>query len=108
MVSFFSNFSLAAGIINIAYLRSLQKDLMQRVVFTVEASAKRETPVLTGNLRRSVTGAVVGVTQGIIGSNLIYAPIVHRRNPYLDRGYTNASGQIDNLFEGFAAAVVSK
>jgi hypothetical protein len=48
------------------------------------------------------------VTQGIIGSNLIYAPIVHRRNPYLDRGYTNASGQIDNLFEGFAAAVVSK
>ena len=107
MVSFFSNFSLAAGIINIQHLRTLQKELLQRVVFTVESSAKKETPVKTGHLRRSVTGAVVGVTQGIIGSNLIYAPIVHRRNPYLERGYNNASSAIDRLFSGFAAQVVA-
>ena len=107
MVSFFSNFSLAAGIINIQHLQTLQRELMQRVVFTVESAAKKVTPVRTGHLRRSVTGAVRSVREGIIGSNLIYAPIVHRRNPYLDIGYQNAASQIDGLFNGFAAAVVA-
>jgi hypothetical protein len=107
VVSFFSNFNLAAGIVNINHLHTLQRELMQRVVFTVESSAKKETPVKTGHLRRSVTGAVRGVREGIIGSNLIYAPIVHRKNPYLERGYNNAGSQIDRLFRGFAAEVVA-
>jgi hypothetical protein len=106
VVSYFSNFNLAAGIINIAHLRSLQKELMQRVILTVESSAKKVTPVRTGHLRRSVTGVVRSVVEGVIGSNLVYAPIVHRRNPYLEIGYDNAESQIDGLFRWFVNEVV--
>jgi hypothetical protein len=106
VASYFSNFNLAAGIINIQHLHSLQRDLMQRVVMTVESSAKKATPVRTGHLRRSVTGAVRGVREGIVGSNLIYAPIVHRTNPYLDIGYANASSQLDGLYKWFVNELV--
>lgn len=106
MFSYFANFDLAAGIINIAHLRSVQKELIQRVVLTVESSAKKVTPVRTGHLRRSVTGVVRSVSEGVVGSNLIYAPIVHRHNPYLEIGYDNASSQIDGLFRWFANEVV--
>jgi len=104
--SYFSNFDLLAGIINIAHLRDLQKQLMQRVVMTVESSAKKVTPVRSGHLRRSVTGAVRSATEGLVGSNLIYAPIVHRHNPYLERGYDNAASEIDGLFRWFANSLV--
>jgi hypothetical protein len=106
VVSYFSNFNLAAGIININHLHTLQRELMQRVVFTVEGAVKKVTPVRTGHLRRSVTGAVRGVREGVVGSNLIYAPIVHRTNPYLDIGYANASNQLDGLYRWFANELV--
>lgn len=46
--------------------------------------------------------------EGVVGSNLVYAPIVHRTNPYLDIGYANAEGQIDGLFRWFADEVVDR
>lgn len=92
---------LVAGILNPAYLAELQRDLLQRIVFTVEAEVKQVTPVRTGHLRRSVTGALISPTQGVVGSNLIYAPIVHRRNPYLQIGLDNAGSAIDRIFADF-------
>src|SRR5262245_58807063 len=104
--SYFSNFDLAAGILNINHLKAQQKALMSRIVLTVEAEAKKVTPVRTGHLRRSVTGQVVGVQQGVVGSNLIYAPIVHRRNPYLTNGLNNSQSQLNALYRWFADSVV--
>jgi hypothetical protein len=107
-VSIFSSFDLMAGILNITHLRAQQKALMSRVVLAVEGEVKKVTPVRTGNLRRSVTGAVRSPVEGVVGSNLVYAPIVHRTNPYLDIGYANAEGQIDGLFRWFADEVVDR
>lgn len=95
--------NLVAGILNPAHLQGLQRDLMQRIVFVVEGSVKKVTPVRTGHLRRSVTGNVVSAVQGVVGSNLIYAPIVHRRNPYLQIGLDNAGSSIDKIFADFGA-----
>lgn len=104
--SIFSNFDLMAGLINIGHLRKQQKELLTRVVFTVEGEVKKVTPVRTGHLRRSITGTLRGVTEGIVGSNLVYAPIVHAHNPYLDIGYANAEGTIDGLYRWFLDTVV--
>lgn len=102
-----ANFDLKTGIIDRAKFLSLQKELMQRIVLTAEGSVKRVTPVLTGALRRSVTGSFVSVTEGVVGSNLVYAPVVHRHNPYLVRGWDEAAPSIDALFAWFAEAVVA-
>lgn len=53
-------------------------DCMRRAVLTVEAQAKRESPVKTGHLRRSITSRVEqGGNRGIVGTNLRYARAVH-------------------------------
>jgi hypothetical protein len=80
-----------------ARLIALMQQLLPRVLFTVESETKTTTPVKTGALRSSVAGEVQSVGRGAVGSNLVYAPIVHRRNPYLDRGVAAASGTIDAL-----------
>lgn len=53
---------------------------MRRAALVVEAGAKRKAPVDTGRLRSSITSAVTvtgfgarGV-QGIVGTNVVYAP----------------------------------
>ena len=52
--------------------------LMQRIVLTVEAIAKREAPVRTGALRRSINSRVErGGDVAIVGTNLKYARAVH-------------------------------
>lgn len=101
-MSVFHNFDLIAGVLNPAHLQALQKDLMQRVVFTVEGNVKRVTPVRTGNLRRSITGQVLKPTEGVVGTNLVYAPLVHRRNPYMDIGFAASEGSIDGFFAELA------
>jgi phage gpG-like protein len=55
-----------------------KKDAMQRVVLQGESLMKRETPVKTGALRRSITSRVErGGDRGIIGTNLKYARAVN-------------------------------
>jgi HK97 gp10 family phage protein len=55
-----------------------KRDAMSRAVLTVEAAAKRESPVKTGNLRRSITSRVErGGDRGIVGTNARYARAVH-------------------------------
>jgi hypothetical protein len=51
---------------------------MSRAVLTVEAASKREAPVRTGNLRRTITSRVEqGGDRGVIGTNASYARPVH-------------------------------
>lgn len=59
-------------------VRSTKHQAMSRVVLQGEALMKRETPVKTGTLRRSITGRVEqGGNRGVIGTNLSYARAVH-------------------------------
>lgn len=61
--------------------------MMSRIAITVEGNSKRETPVLTGALRRSETHRVERTGErGVVGTNMVYAPPVHRNNPFFDRG----------------------
>lgn len=90
------------GLLDPQRFTAMRMDMMQRVVFTVEAAVKQETPVLTGHLRRSIAGDVETVNRGVVGTNVIYAAIVNRRNPYLERGRDNAEPKILALLDAFA------
>lgn len=58
--------------------RTLAERLMSRLVLTVEAEAKRQVPVRTGTLRRSITSVVESAGErGRVGTNLRYALWVH-------------------------------
>ena len=51
---------------------------MQRSVLIVEGASKREAPVKTGNLRRTITSRVEqGGKRGVVGTNAPYARPVH-------------------------------
>lgn len=60
---------------------------MQRAVLVVEGEAKREAPVRTGNLRRTITSRVEqGGDRGVVGTNAPYARPVHEGSrPHLIR-----------------------
>ena len=103
--------SLAAilAILDPGRLQQLQREALATIAAAVEANSKRVTPVRTGNLRRSIHGEVQGVNRAVVGTNVIYAPIVHRRNPYLDKGLELSRGEIDaalaQLGQRFVAGV---
>lgn len=50
---------------------------MKRSTFRLEGQAKKEAPVKTGTLRRSITSNPVTPTLGIVGANVPYAKWVH-------------------------------
>lgn len=55
-----------------------KRQKMQRVVLAGEAIAKREAPVKTGHLRRTITSRVErGGDRGVIGTNAPHARSVH-------------------------------
>lgn len=84
-------------------MRDWRQALLQRAAYLVERNAKRETPVQTGTLRRSITTAV-GTRRALIGTNLHYAVYVHegtkhrRPNPYLERGLQLSRDSLVSLF----------
>lgn len=53
-----------------------------KATMAIEAKAKEKCPVSTGTLRRSIMSDVTtnadGTAEGIVGSNLEYAPYVHQ------------------------------
>lgn len=66
---------------NVVTARSLS-DCMHRATLIVEAAAKREAPVKTGNLRRTITSRVEqGGKRGVVGTNAVYARRVHEGYP---------------------------
>jgi hypothetical protein len=72
--------------------------LMSRIVITVESNTKRETRVLTGNLRRSWTHEVqASGERGIVGTNVTYAP--YQKNKPLTAGLDASSDEITALLK---------
>jgi HK97 gp10 family phage protein len=68
---------IAAQLRNLVTNRTLT-EAMTRSVLIVEGNAKRETPVKTGNLRRTITSRVEqGGKRGVVGTNAPYARPVH-------------------------------
>lgn len=99
-----TNLDRIAGILNRDHLLKVMRAATQSIVMVVEAEVKKVTPVRTGNLRRSITGVVRSVNEGIVGTNVIYAPFVHARNPYLIVGYENAAHKIDAILVGLGGS----
>jgi hypothetical protein len=95
-----TNLDRVAGILNPSHLQKLMKAATASAVAVVEAEVKKMTPVRTGHLRRSIHGAVRSVNEGVVGTNLFYAPFVHARNPYLLVGYENSAHQINAILIG--------
>lgn len=64
-----------------AVSRATARVALQRAALIVEAEAKREAPVKSGLLRRSITNRVVSDTRAEIGTNAKYAWSVHQGAP---------------------------
>jgi phage gpG-like protein len=60
-----------------AIVQSEMLGAMKRSTFRLEGQAKKETPVKTGTLRRSITSNPVTPTLGVVGTNVPYAKWVH-------------------------------
>ena len=65
------------------------------------------TPVMTGNLRRSITSRVELTRQrGIVGTNVVYAKWVHRRKPFLEWALSRAQEPIRNEIDKAGQKIV--
>lgn len=87
---------------------------MQKVVLIVEGRAKRNAPVATGTLRRSITSSVVSPTRGQVGSNLEYAAPVEfgtkhmSAQPYLRPAIDDSRSEIEAALKGWANDALRK
>lgn len=87
---------------------------MRQAVLLVTRDAKIFAPVDTGRLRSSIAGQVLsgGVfgksIQGIIGSNVLYAPFQERRRKYLQRAAEKNERSIVRLIDGAVVRIVRK
>lgn len=79
---------------------SVREPLMQKIVLTALAHSQPLTPVRTGTLRRSETTRVApGGLKGWVGTNIVYAPFVHRRVPFFAQGIDASRPAIDTLLQ---------
>lgn len=90
------------------------RELIRKVLLTVEGRAKGRSPVRTGTLRRSITTEVLSARQGVVGSNLGYAVHVHEGTkympgrPFLKEGLEDSQADIENLMEKYGDDALSK
>ena len=67
----------------------------------------RYTPVLTGNLRRSITSQVQRSEQrGIVGTNVAYGKYVHRHRPFLTWALEDSQDKIRAEIDRAGRAIV--
>lgn len=72
--------------------------MMGRVLFVVLANAQQRTPVRTGTLRRSETTRVEkGGLAGFVGTNVEYAPFVHKRIPFFELAISDSRAAVDKV-----------
>jgi hypothetical protein len=70
--------------------------MMQRIVLTLLAASQESTPVDTGTLRRSLTTHVEpGGLRGQVGTNITYAPFVHKRVPFFSEAIESTADQVE-------------
>lgn len=101
---------------NLAKLRRLSRrqhiTALRAGALVIQNGAKRRVPVLTGNLRRSITnGPLAGQTAVAVGTNVEYAPHVEygtvkmAAQPYLrpamDEDQGEATQEIARVYERF-------
>lgn len=79
---------------------AVREPLMQQITFAVLARAQQTTPVKTGTLRRSeATRVEPGGLRGAVGSNIVYAPFVHRNVPFFDQALDDSQSDIAQLIQ---------
>lgn len=91
---------------------SVREPLMQKILFVILGRAQYLTPVKTGLLRRSETTRVEpGGERGWVGSNVVYAPFVHARQPFFADAIEDSQAEIAQLLEdagdAYLQAVIS-
>ena len=100
-------------------LNQVMKDLrgqplqkaMRDATLVVTRQAKIYSPVDTGRLRASITPEVVRrdtVVQGIVGSNVFYAPFQEEKKKYLYRALTENAQRIYQILQDAVAKIVRK
>lgn len=76
----------------------VREGLMQKLTFLALHHAQALTPVRTGTLRRSETTRVEpGGLRGWVGTNVVYAPFVHRRVPFFSDAIVEMRPEADRL-----------
>lgn len=81
--------------------------VVKGMALIVSRNAKKNTPVLTGTLRRSITARALSPTRGIVGSNVRYAPFVHNGargragRPFLRQGLEQSRGELEDFLRDF-------
>lgn len=84
---------------------------MAKATLVVQAAAKKKAPVDTGRLRSSITPDVVvrdKVVQGIIGSNVKYAPFQERRKRFLRGAIEEKAEAVFRILGNVVAEIVDK
>lgn len=89
--------------------RTIIARTLMRIGLIVERNSKKNTPVRTGNLKRSITTVRLGDDLVAVGTKVEYARFVHegtrrmRGRPYLRRGLEQSreliNREIDNALE---------
>lgn len=92
--------ALAAKLKDPALISAFKTELMTKITLTALGRSLPHTPVRTGTLRRSETTRVErGGERGFLGSNVIYAPFVHRNVPFFEMGIDDSQAQIGQLLQ---------
>jgi phage gpG-like protein len=72
-----------------------------------DMTSGRYTPVLTGNLRRSITSEVQRSQQrGIVGTNVVYGRYVHKHRPFLVWALQDSQDKIGDEIDKAGRAIV--
>ena len=72
-----------------------------------DMTSGRYTPVLTGNLRRSITSQVQPTQQrGIVGTNVVYGRYVHKHRPFLVWALEDSQDKIADEIDKAGKAIV--
>lgn len=72
-----------------------------------DMTSGRYTPVLTGNLRRSITSQVQRTQQrGIVGTNVVYGRYVHKHRPFLVWALEDSQDKIREEIDKAGKAIV--
>jgi len=91
---------LAAKLKDPARYTAFKTELMTKITLVALARSMPHTPVRTGTLRRSETTRVEkGGDRGFLGSNVIYAPFVHRTVPFFQMGIDDSQTTIAQLLQ---------
>lgn len=82
------------------------RDLMQRLAYIVIGPVKRHAKVRTGAMRNSIHD-IVQPNKAVVGTNIIYAPYVNKRFPFMDPGLIEAMPRVEAELKDFGMKVIA-